>query len=76
MLAYGADPNLRVYNDIGDPGSQLRPVLAEYLASNVNPDAEVISLLLKHGARVNFYIPVTFINNRWKIELLIIVINF
>ncbi|XP_077289657.1 uncharacterized protein LOC143913633 [Arctopsyche grandis] len=52
LLDKGANPNLRVYNDAEDLGSQLRPVLAEYLASNAEPDAEIVNLLLKHGARV------------------------
>lgn len=55
LLDHGADPNLRVFNDIDDPGSQLRPVLAEYLASNTEPDAEVVNLLLRHGAKVITY---------------------
>lgn len=53
LLDHGADPNMRVFNDIDDPGSQLRPVLAEYLASNTEPDAEIVNLLLRHGAKVD-----------------------
>lgn len=52
LLKAGADPNLKVYNDIFDHNSQLRPVLVEYLASNTNPSLAVVNLLLKYGARV------------------------
>ncbi|KRT80502.1 Ankyrin repeat-containing protein, partial [Oryctes borbonicus] len=52
LLREGADPNLKVYNDIMDRNSQLRPVLVEYIASNENPNLAVINLLLKYGARV------------------------
>ncbi|XP_028172159.1 ankyrin-3-like [Ostrinia nubilalis] len=50
LLESGADPNLKVFND--DDGTQLRPALAEYLASNVEPSAEIVHLLLRYGARV------------------------
>ncbi|CAB3233513.1 unnamed protein product [Arctia plantaginis] len=50
LLESGADPNLKVYND--EDATQLRPALAEYLASNVAPSAEIITLLLRYGARV------------------------
>ncbi|XP_050358564.1 ankyrin-3-like isoform X2 [Nymphalis io] len=50
LLESGADPNLKVYNE--DDGAQLRPALAEYLASNTEPCAETIALLLRYGARV------------------------
>lgn len=53
LLSEGADPNLKVYNDINDRNSQLRPVLVEYLASNENPSLAVVNLLLRHGAKVN-----------------------
>lgn len=45
-----ADPNLIV--DSGDGGPNLRPVLAEYLASNENPCPIVLNLLMRYGARV------------------------
>lgn len=56
LLSEGADPNLKVYNDINDRNSQLRPVLVEYLASNDNPSLAVVNLLLRHGAKVNIAI--------------------
>ncbi|XP_074096940.1 ankyrin repeat and SOCS box protein 16 isoform X1 [Cotesia typhae] len=49
LLERGADPNLVIRSD---EGPSLRPVLAEYVASNVNPSVEVVALLLKYGARV------------------------
>ncbi|XP_015115205.1 uncharacterized protein LOC107039871 isoform X1 [Diachasma alloeum] len=49
LLERGADPNLVIRSD---EGPALRPVLAEYVASNENPSVEVVSLLLKYGARV------------------------
>ena len=49
LLERGADPNLVIRSD---EGPALRPVLAEYVASNANPSVEVVSLLLKYGARV------------------------
>lgn len=52
LLQKGADPNLKVYNDIYDRNSQLRPVLVEYLASNETPSLAVVNLLLRYGARV------------------------
>lgn len=55
LLDTGADPNLKVYADDeeGDGnGGQLRPVLAEYLASNEKPTAAIVQLLLRYGARV------------------------
>lgn len=51
LLASGADPNLKVLNE--EDGAQLRPALAEYLASNVEPSAAIVSLLLRYGARVS-----------------------
>ncbi|XP_045538389.1 ankyrin repeat domain-containing protein 29 [Papilio machaon] len=50
LLESGADPNLKVLNE--EDGAQLRPALAEYLASNVEPSAAIVSLLLRYGARV------------------------
>lgn len=52
LLEEGADPNLKVFNDIGDRRSQLRPVLVEYLASNETPSATIVNLLIKYGAKV------------------------
>ena len=52
LLSYGADPNLRVYGEVGSTSSILRPPLAELLASNEDTSDEELSLLLKHGARV------------------------
>ena len=49
LLERGADPNLVIRSD---EGLSLRPVLAEYVASNENPSVEVVALLLKYGARV------------------------
>lgn len=49
LLERGADPNLVIPSE---EGLSLRPVLAEYVASNENPSVEVVSLLLKYGARV------------------------
>lgn len=54
LLEAGADPNIRVYNDVGNRNSQLRSVLAEYLASNENPSLAVVNLLLRYGAKVSF----------------------
>ncbi|KAI8433455.1 hypothetical protein MSG28_015490 [Choristoneura fumiferana] len=50
LLESGADPNLKVYND--EDATQLRPPLAEYLASNAEPSGEIVAMLLRHGARV------------------------
>ncbi|XP_059046801.1 ankyrin-3-like [Achroia grisella] len=50
LLESGADPNLKVYND--EDATQLRPALAEYLASNPEPSAEIVAMLLRYGARV------------------------
>ncbi|XP_053621836.1 ankyrin repeat and SOCS box protein 2-like [Plodia interpunctella] len=50
LLESGADPNLKVYND--DDATQLRPALAEYLASAARPRAAVVAALLRYGARV------------------------
>ena len=49
LLERGADPNLVIRSD---EGPALRPVLAEYVASNENPSVQVVALLLKYGARV------------------------
>lgn len=51
LLSYGADPNIRVYGEMGT-NAILRPPLAELLASNENVLLEELKLLLKHGARV------------------------
>lgn len=51
LLSYGADPNIRVYGDIGT-NATLRPPLAELLISNEHVTVEELRLLLKHGARV------------------------
>ncbi|KAJ0183007.1 hypothetical protein K1T71_000983 [Dendrolimus kikuchii] len=50
LLESGADPNLKVYND--EDATQLRPALAEYLASNPDPSIEIVAMLLRYGARV------------------------
>lgn len=49
LLLAGADPNLVIDSDEGPP---LRPVLAEYIASNERPCPAVVCLLLRFGARV------------------------
>lgn len=49
LLERGADPNLVIRSE---EGLSLRPVLAEYVASNENPSVQVVALLLKYGARV------------------------
>lgn len=51
LLSYGADPNLRVYGELGS-NLILRPPLAELLASNENTSEEELQLLLRYGARV------------------------
>lgn len=51
LLSYGANPNLRVFGEMGT-NATLRPPLAELLISNDNVQMEEIKLLLKHGARV------------------------
>lgn len=53
LLQAGANPNLKVFTDEFDHGSQLRPVLVEYIASNECPNLAVISMLIRHGARVS-----------------------
>lgn len=53
LLSYGADPNIRVYGDIGS-NATLRPPLAELLLSNEHVTLEELQILLKHGARVIF----------------------
>ncbi|XP_037977659.2 ankyrin-3 [Plutella xylostella] len=50
LLESGADPNLKVYNV--EDAAQLRPALAEYLASNPEPQPDIVRLLLRNGARV------------------------
>lgn len=49
LLSSGADPNLVIESDEGPP---LRPVLAEYIASNEELCPAVVHLLLRWGARV------------------------
>lgn len=51
LLSYGANPNIRVYGEMGT-NATLRPPLAELLISNDNVLLEEVKLLLKHGARV------------------------
>lgn len=52
LLSYGADPNIRVSGGEEDGNTQLRPPLAELLASNETTTIEELKLLLKYGARV------------------------
>lgn len=49
LLSAGANPNLVIESDEGPP---LRPVLAEYIASNDQPSPVVVKLLLRFGAKV------------------------
>ncbi|KAK7791171.1 hypothetical protein R5R35_005380 [Gryllus longicercus] len=49
LLSNGADPNLVIESDEGPP---LRPVLAEYIASNEEPCPAVVNMLLRYGAKV------------------------
>lgn len=49
LLSNGADPNQVIDSDGGPP---LRPVLAEYIASNEEPCPGIVHLLLRHGAKV------------------------
>jgi hypothetical protein len=51
LLSYGADPNIRVFGDMGT-NATLRPPLAELLISNDNVSVDELKLLLKYGARV------------------------
>lgn len=51
LLSYGANPNIRVFGEVGT-NATLRPPLAELLISNDNVQLEEVKLLLKHGARV------------------------
>lgn len=51
LLSYGANPNIRVYGEMGT-NATLRPPLAELLISNDNVQLEEVKLLLRHGARV------------------------
>lgn len=48
LLSRGADPNQVIESD----GTTLRPVLAEYIASNVQLSPQVVHMLLKFGAKV------------------------
>uniref|UniRef100_A0A1Y1LH82 Uncharacterized protein n=1 Tax=Photinus pyralis TaxID=7054 RepID=A0A1Y1LH82_PHOPY len=52
LLKAGADPNVKVFNDSENRNSQLRSVLAEYLASNEDPNVTIVNMLLRYGARV------------------------
>ncbi|XP_068239358.1 ankyrin repeat domain-containing protein 65-like isoform X4 [Palaemon carinicauda] len=49
LLEAGANPNLVI---LGEDGSPIKPPLGEYLTSNEDPDAEVISLFLRYGTEV------------------------
>ncbi|XP_050726814.1 ankyrin-1-like isoform X2 [Eriocheir sinensis] len=49
LLERGANPNLVI---VGEDNSPIKPALGEYLASNENPEVEVVNLFLKHGAEV------------------------
>ncbi|XP_071529684.1 ankyrin repeat domain-containing protein 61-like isoform X1 [Panulirus ornatus] len=49
LLEKGANPNLVI---VGEDNSPIKPALGEYLASNEDPDVEVVNLFLKHGAEV------------------------
>ena len=51
LLVAGADPNMVIESDEGPP---LRPVLAEYIASNEEPCPSIVHLLLRFGAKVTF----------------------
>ncbi|EEB10237.1 conserved hypothetical protein [Pediculus humanus corporis] len=48
LLSRGADPNKVIESD----GITLRPVLAEYIASNAELSSQVVHMLLKFGAKV------------------------
>jgi hypothetical protein len=50
LLCAGADPNMVIESDEGPP---LRPVLAEYIASNEDPRPDIVHLLLRFGAKVS-----------------------
>lgn len=50
LLCAGADPNMVIESDEGPP---LRPVLAEYIASNEEPCPAIVHLLLRFGAKVS-----------------------
>lgn len=50
LLCAGADPNMVIESDEGTP---LRPVLAEYIASNEEPCPAIVHLLLRFGAKVS-----------------------
>lgn len=49
LLERGANPNLVI---VGEDNSPIKPALGEYLASNEDPEVEVVNLFLKHGAEV------------------------
>lgn len=49
LLEKGANPNLVI---VGEDNAPIKPALGEYLASNEDPEVEVVNLFLKHGAEV------------------------
>ncbi|XP_045131002.1 ankyrin repeat domain-containing protein 50-like isoform X1 [Portunus trituberculatus] len=49
LLERGANPNIVI---VGEDNSPIKPALGEYLASNEEPEVEVVNLFLKHGAEV------------------------
>ncbi|KAK4303667.1 hypothetical protein Pmani_024337 [Petrolisthes manimaculis] len=49
LLDNGANPNLII---VGEDNKPIKPPLGEYLASNEDPDVEVVKMFLKHGAEV------------------------
>ena len=50
LLERGANPNIVI---VGEDNSPIKPALGEYLASNEEPEVEVVNLFLKHGAEVS-----------------------
>lgn len=52
LLTKGADPNKVIESE----GTTLRPVLAEYIASNSEPSPQIVHMLLKFGAKVSQYV--------------------
>ena len=50
LLSNGADPNLLVH---ADEVLTLRPPIAEYVASSEVPNAKIVAMLLRYGARVS-----------------------
>nr|XP_045609997.1 poly [ADP-ribose] polymerase tankyrase-2-like isoform X3 [Procambarus clarkii] len=49
LLEKGANPNLVI---VGEDNTPIKPALGEYLASNEDPDVEVVNLFLRYGAEV------------------------